>query len=214
MLQLTLVELHKSSSPIQTCFQVCCLVSIIVFITSSVTKNYSQVDKVWSIIPAIYTYILIFDHRSFIMSTLVTVWSVRLTYNFYRRGGYHWPPWLGDEDYRWKYLQDGYLLQILRNDTVWTIFNLVFISIYQNVLLLLIVSPSMIVYVYAHQFSDHYNPSLNVLDIIAITLFLVFVLIETIADNQQYIFQKEKYRRRGEQHSNNNKTTSSTGRSI
>ena len=24
----------------------------------------------------------------------------RLTYNFNRRGGYSWPPWKGDEDYR------------------------------------------------------------------------------------------------------------------
>jgi steroid 5-alpha reductase family enzyme len=34
------------------------------------------------------------------MAALAAVWGLRLTYNFYRRGGYAWPPWTGEEDYR------------------------------------------------------------------------------------------------------------------
>jgi len=39
------------------------------------------------------------------MSILVTVWSIRLTYNFARRGGYSWKFWDGEEDYRWDILR-------------------------------------------------------------------------------------------------------------
>jgi hypothetical protein len=34
------------------------------------------------------------------MAAVAAVWGLRLTYNFYRRGGYAWPPWTGEEDYR------------------------------------------------------------------------------------------------------------------
>ena len=34
------------------------------------------------------------------MAAVSAVWGLRLTYNFYRRGGYAWPPWTGEEDYR------------------------------------------------------------------------------------------------------------------
>jgi steroid 5-alpha reductase family enzyme len=36
------------------------------------------------------------------MAFLVTLWGLRLSYNFYRKGGYNIIPWKGEEDYRWK----------------------------------------------------------------------------------------------------------------
>jgi hypothetical protein len=38
--------------------------------------------------------------RLVVMAAVAAVWGLRLTYNFYRRGGYAWPPWTGEEDYR------------------------------------------------------------------------------------------------------------------
>ena len=38
--------------------------------------------------------------RLALMTLLSALWSLRLTWNFYRRGGYSWPPWTGIEDYR------------------------------------------------------------------------------------------------------------------
>jgi steroid 5-alpha reductase family enzyme len=38
--------------------------------------------------------------RLVLMAAVSAVWGLRLTYNFYRRGGYGWPPWSGEEDYR------------------------------------------------------------------------------------------------------------------
>merc|ERR1712238_196302 len=82
----------------------------------------------------------------------------------------------------------------------WSLHNLFFISIYQNVLLLLVVTPAMVAHLVATKCSNHqhqyYSPSLlNQWDWIGSVVFLSFVALETIADNQQQQFQTEKYRR-------------------
>jgi len=134
------------------------------------------------------------------MAILSTVWGVRLTWNFSRRGGYTWPPWKGDEDYRWKCLQDGHFLRILESQIVWTIFNFLFISLYQHFLLLVVVSPSIAAHIVATRCAVNsndsvYSSSLNGLDLLASLLYLGAVFLETAADNQQQRFQKEKHRR-------------------
>ena len=67
------------------------------------------------------------------MALLSTLWGLRLTYNFWRKGGYS----SGGEDYRWPVLRKK-----LNNRCLFTLFNLAFISFYQNILLLLIALPS------------------------------------------------------------------------
>merc|ERR1711988_1596239 len=68
----------------------------------------------------------------------------------------------------------------------WTLFNLLFISLYQNLLLLSIALPAL--------YSAQSVAPLNSLDLMASVTFLVLVLVETVADNQQEDFQNEKYR--------------------
>jgi steroid 5-alpha reductase family enzyme len=184
------------SNPIQCTCLVCVAVIVATYIASEGTQNYSQVDKIWSIAPFVYSWILVCDSRTFLMAVLATVWGCRLTWNFHRRGGYHWPPWEGDEDYRWKYLQNGFLWEALRHPVVWKLFNLLFISIYQNFLLLSIVTPSVVAHLVATKCNGVYNPSLNGLDICASILHLLLVVVEALVDNQQYRFQEEKYRRK------------------
>lgn len=130
------------------------------------------------------------------MAFVATVWGLRLTWNFYRRGGYSWPPWQGEEDYRWEQIRQGHYLKILKNPIVWHCFNFVFISVYQNVLLLWIVTPSFVAYTMATNpdCAASYVP-LGVRDFLLAALFLFFIVVEAIADNQQYAFQTEKYRR-------------------
>ena len=63
----------------------------------------SSVDRLWSLLPCLYTWLVCWRHpspRLALMSLLSLVWSARLTWNFSRRGGYDWPPWTGCEDYR------------------------------------------------------------------------------------------------------------------
>lgn len=90
-------------TPIQQCCGVCAFVILGVWAVSEVTLNYSQVDKLWSIVPFLYAWIVVKgnDDRTFLIASLVTLWGGRLTFNFTRRGGYKWPPWTGDEDYRY-----------------------------------------------------------------------------------------------------------------
>jgi len=199
LLGLTLEEINDSTSPIYLCCLLCLFFTFLVFVLSEISRNYSQTDKIWSITPFVYTWVLVCDSRTLLMAIISTVWGFRLSWNFSRRGGYTWPPWEGDEDYRWKYLQDGFLLGILKNKVAWFIFNFVFISLYQQVLLLVVVAPSVVAHIAATKCaasSDSiYSSSLNGLDLLACLMYLGFLLLESIADNQQQTFQTEKYRR-------------------
>lgn len=163
------------------------ITALLSFIISELSKNYSQVDKLWSIIPAVYIWTIAYmsnwEPRALLMAVVATVWSIRLTYNFNRRGGYSLKFWEGEEDYRWAVLRKN---PILANKWVWKLFNLVFISFYQHGLLLLITVP-MIAVVGS-------EIPLSLADFIVATLFLGFVVYETIADQQQWNFQTEKHR--------------------
>lgn len=195
-----------NSNPYQWAFLFCHMVAILVFAVSSATGNMSQVDKLWSLLPTIYAWMCVVDSRTKLMAALSTLWSIRLTYNFYRRGGYTWPPWQGDEDYRWECLRRGMLggfWKVFTNEWIWVIFNIFFISLFQNYLLLLITSPSLMAWSLAMkrlhcpigEGGDHvveHSSSLNILDGLATILFITFLLLETEADNQQAKFQSEK----------------------
>ena len=89
---------------------------------------------------------------------------------------------------------------MLKNPVVWMIFNFGFISFYQNLLLLWIAAPSFVAYTMATtpacRDAAQENIELGEWDILVAIMFLVFVFIETVADNQQYAFQTEKYRRK------------------
>lgn len=160
------------------------------YILGEITNNNSQVDKLWSIVPIIYvwymTYLGEMEPRMVLMSVLVTIWGIRLTYNFARRGAYHWKFWSGEEDYRWEILRKrpGF-----NNRFVWMIFNLFFISSYQNVLIFLFTLPILT------SLGDNVNPNLTLADWILAILYVGAVIIEFIADQQQYNFQTEKHRR-------------------
>lgn len=158
------------------------------FAVSEVTRNYSQVDKLWSLVPPVYAWYYAvssaWDPRLMLMAVLVSLWGMRLTFNFWRRGGYSWPPWSGDEDYRWAVLRKN---KLLKRRWIWTLFNFFFISIYQHVILFLITLPCLFA-------AESSRIPLNALDFVAALLFLAFLGIETLADEQQYTFQTEKHR--------------------
>jgi steroid 5-alpha reductase family enzyme len=160
------------------------------FIVGEISRNNSQVDKLWSVIPIVYVWFMSceggMEPRMMLMSTLVTIWGIRLTYNFARRGAYQWKFWAGEEDYRWEELRKrpGF-----NNRFVWMLFNLFFISAYQNVLIFLFTLPILTT------LGDSVNKDLTIADWILAVLYLGAVVIEFIADQQQYDFQQEKYRR-------------------
>src|ERR1035438_4163707 len=60
------------------------------FIIGELTNNNSQVDKLWSVLPIVYSWVVTgygdYSPRLVLMSCLVTLWGVRLTINFALKG--------------------------------------------------------------------------------------------------------------------------------
>ncbi len=170
-------------------FMIMLAVALLCFIVSELALNYSQVDKLWSIMPVIYSAIVMFrsgmQPRIVVMTILVFVWGARLTFNFARRGGYSIKFWQGNEDYRWAVLRE---MPFLRGRIRWALFNMFFISLYQQTLILLFTLPVLAAMVI--------DPApLNRIDGLATLLVIAMVIIETVSDQQQYRYQQEKKRR-------------------
>ena len=81
----------------------------IFLLVTEINKNYSQVDRVWSILPTIYhAHWAIWARLNGLPTKRVdtvlacsVVWTLRLTFNYWRRGGYQ----VGSEDYRWQIIK-------------------------------------------------------------------------------------------------------------
>lgn len=155
------------------------------FVIGEITNNNSQVDKIWSIIPLAYVgYIAAqfnWSPRAILMFALVCIWGIRLSFNFARRGGYSWKFWEGDEDYRWEILRNK---PPLNNKWVWTLFNFGFICLYQNVLIFLFSIPIVK--------ALENGGALQTSDYLLAFVFITLILIETVADQQQWNFHKKK----------------------
>ncbi|MCR4829017.1 MAG: DUF1295 domain-containing protein [Bacteroidales bacterium] len=161
--------------------------SLFCFIVGELSGNNSQVDKVWSILPFVYCWIIAahggMHPRLVLMAVLATLWGVRLTFNFARKGAYKLKFWEGEEDYRWSIVRSN---PVFKHRWTWALFDLLFISVYQNILLLLIVMPALV--------SMNSDVHLGMMDIIASVLMLGFIIYETVADEQQWAFQSKKWK--------------------
>ena len=156
------------------------------FIVGEITRNNSQMDKLWSILPAVYVWVVAckggFDPRLVIMAVLATLWGARLTFNFALKGAYKLKFWTGEEDYRWPWLRKRKEFQPRWK---WVVFDFLFISIYQNLLVLLTTLPAL-----AAMGSER---PLGWLDIVAAVLMAGAIAYEAIADVQQWRFQSTKW---------------------
>jgi steroid 5-alpha reductase family enzyme len=140
----------------------------------------SIVDRIWSILPWLYSWHLYLSSptpRGLIMALLSSVWGVRLTYNFFVKGGFS-----GGEDYRWEEIRTwpGF-------KSGWEAFNIIFICGFQQLVILAFSSPA------AAPLNS--TVPLNIIDLVASILYAALVLGEATADKQMLIFQTEKYRR-------------------
>ena len=163
----------------------CALFAAVCWLSSIVTGNCSQVDRLWSIAPPLYVacfaaYAGFRDPRLDVMTVLAVLWGARLTYNFARNGGYR----AGSEDYRWPVLRKRF------GPLLFQLFNATFIAAYQNVLLLLIALPAWAAF-------ERRATPFGAFDGVATAGFLLFLAGETIADEQQWRFQAAKHARKG-----------------
>jgi steroid 5-alpha reductase family enzyme len=162
----------------------CGVIAFGCWLVSVVTRNYSQVDRVWSF--ALPAYVVWFagrarfaDARLDLMAVLAIAWGARLTYNFARKGGYR----RGGEDYRWPALHKKigeFRFQLL---------NATFIAPVQNAILLGLALPAWVAL-------RHAGTPLNWIDGLAVGGFALFFTGEVIADQQQWRFQTDKHARK------------------
>ena len=161
------------------------------FIAGEATGNNSQMDKLWSLLPIAYTWVIAakggMSPRLVVMAVLATLWGIRLTWNFARKGAYKLKFWEGTEDYRWAVVRSG---QAFRKRWAWALFDLGFICIYQNALVLMTTFPALV--------AMRSDKPFGWLDGIAAVLMLGFIVWETVADEQQWAFQTRKWALLGE----------------
>lgn len=122
----SLLELYKNTNPMVSGFGFSIFLGVIFLVASEVNRNYSQVDRMWSLLPTIYNaHFAAWSHLNhlpsqrldlvlfwssmwsvrekmkllpcLVVSTIANVSKARLTFNYWRKGGYE----IGSEDYRW-----------------------------------------------------------------------------------------------------------------
>eukprot|EP01031_Cornospumella_fuschlensis_P033629 gene33629-40680_t len=186
--------LHYDSLTIAFAF--CAIFIAYSFIWSIVGWNASKVDQLWSVTPVLYAWHFYAHYRALgqtrghhdrllVLCVLISLWGVRLTYNFWKKGGYgnffhH------EEDYRWPIIRAK-----MHPFLFWVVFNFSFIASYQNILLLLIVCPAYEVMT---------GPTkMNLNDHIVAVAFYLLWCMESLADLQHYKFQTLKYSLTSEQ---------------
>ncbi len=155
------------------------LFSLYAWVASLITGDTSQVDRLWSVVPVVYMWVYVLSahqshRRLLVMAVLVTAWGVRLTFNFARKGGYS-----GVEDYRWA------VLRARMNKWQFQLFNFFFIVIYQNFILVIITLPALMAY-------ENQGVKVSTADAFLALLFILLLVGEFIADQQQWDFHQAK----------------------
>ncbi|PKK48567.1 hypothetical protein CI102_6267 [Trichoderma harzianum] len=181
-------ELYVTTNPLISGFAASLVVGLLALIVSEINRNYSQIDRLWSILPNLYVvHIALWARvaglphgRVDLIALCTTLWSIRLTYNYWRRGGYN----IGSEDYRWM------IVKAQLNSVVWFIFNVTFISFIQSILLYLF----SCVPAYVILLSSQFEPEVQAVDMVFAGVEILLVLSEWISDGQQWAYQTAKYK--------------------
>jgi steroid 5-alpha reductase family enzyme len=180
-------QLYVETNPLISAGALSVLLGFVFLVVSEINRNYSQVDRMWSILPNLYVVHLAVWARAAgvpharldLIASFTTLWSMRLTYNYWRKGGYN----VGSEDYRWEIIKK-YVPAV-----PWFIFNVTFISFYQSVLLFAF----SCVPAYVILLSTQFDPAIKAADIGYFVAELAVLLFETVGDEQQWAYQTVKH---------------------
>ncbi|KAK6356979.1 hypothetical protein TWF718_001312 [Orbilia javanica] len=194
--ELDFFTFYKQTDPLATTALFSIILSVFVFILSEITRNFSQVDRLWSILPAVYivhysVWANINNLRTDRVDTVAVVsiiWSIRLTYNYWRKGGYKW----ASEDYRWDVIRKAI------GKPAFFLLNLTFISFGQNFLLVAITTPVYLFLILTKNFPQ--TDANTTADVVFSRGMALAVLLEFFADQQQWSYHqaKEKFKKTGD----------------
>ena len=182
MNSLNFIDHRLVGTPYGVALDLCIVLAIACWVLSILTREYSWVDRLWSVVPAVYCLIVASDleyrsTRVSVMTVLATMWAIRLTFNYARKGGY----WIGGEDYRWIYLRKQ------MSSPQFQLMNVIVVAIGQMAVVWLFTSPIHQAWVYAER-------PMGWLDFVAVVVFLALLTLESIADAQMWRFQQNKKR--------------------
>lgn len=149
------------------------------FVASLATGDHSWVDRLWSLAPVLMVWLYAagsgFRPGLVLPALIVSLWGGRLTWNFARKGGY-----AGEEDYRW-----GILRSRIRSPWLWQLFNLLFICGTQIGLFVAFTLPGWIL-------AASPDPAPGPWALLAAGLMLAAIVLEGLADAQQWDFHQAK----------------------
>lgn len=188
---------YHTTNPLLTALSISHLLTLLTFLLSTATGNLSQVDRLWPLLPAFYVaHFTYFAHHLTLPTArldttlaLVAIWSIRLTHNYHRKGGYR----PGHEDYRWTHVRAMFPPRWAQ-----ALFNLTFISWFQNQLLLLAAAPAYLFLLVAalpraavpEAWGD--VNAFGTADLIFSRALILALIAEFFADQQQWAFHKAK----------------------
>ncbi|KAK5127712.1 hypothetical protein LTR08_004321 [Meristemomyces frigidus] len=180
-----LLDLYTTTNPAISGLAFSLAIIPIFFVVAELNRNYSQVDRVWSILPTLYhAHYAVWARLHGLPTAKVdnvlafsVVWTARLTFNYWRKGGYQ----VGSEDYRWQIIKK-YIGQ-----TGLVILDIFFISSVQSILLFAVTTPT-----YLLLLTSQHSPTLTLLDTLFARALLLLVLFEYFADGQQWTFHAAK----------------------
>lgn len=187
-----LKQLYVDTNPFISGLALSLFLSPFFLFAANINQNWSQIDRVWSILPTLYNaHWALWSHLAGIHTERIdlrllvsTVWSARLTYNYWRRGGYK----IGSEDYRWEIIKN-YIGQ-----PAFFILDVLFIASAQNVLLFLVTCPSYIVVLLSRlETAQNSAKNLGFLDYYFAGQILFLIGLTWVADQQQWDYQNPKH---------------------
>lgn len=170
--------LQDSLSPVWNVFVADIVATFVIFLSSRVTQNSSMYDPYWSVLPIVLvSFWLLYNPsettihiREWIALIFVWLWGLRLTFNCMRR----WQN-MQEIDFRYIMLKEN-------SGMAWPFVDLMGIHVFPTIQVFLGLLPVLLL--------AGFDTPLNIIDGLAILIFLASLAIETIADEQLHKFKK------------------------
>ena len=183
MPDINLVPHPLAGTPFGVALDLCLILAVLFWLISLIAREYAWIDRRWEVFPPLCCLIVATEThfestRLNLMTALVVLWSLRLSFNCYRKGGFR----KGGGDYRWAFIRGQ------MGPLSFPIYHIIFVALAHGLVSVLFTAP-------IHGAWEGRDTPLNGLDVVATVLFIAFLVGETVADSQMWAFQQDKKRR-------------------